>query len=130
MDRRAPIIVAGRVLCISAFMPALLGCEQQSPAGQRLTAGDAKAGRQVIATIECGVCHQIPGIVGANGIVGPSLEGFGQRKLIGGIVPNEPAFLQQWLQDAPSLAPNTGMPELPLSDNEARDVAAYLYTLR
>jgi dihydrodipicolinate synthase/N-acetylneuraminate lyase len=31
--------------------------------------------------------------------------------------------------DAPSMAPDTGMPPIPLTEEEARDVAAYLYTL-
>jgi cytochrome c1 len=88
------------------------------------------AGRTVVATLDCGVCHDIPGIVGADGIVGPPLAGFGRRTLIAGLLPNEPDLLAQWVRDAPSLVPNTGMPDLPISDAEAANVAAFLYTLR
>lgn len=92
--------------------------------------GDVAAGRTVVATLDCGVCHDIPGIVGADGIVGPPLAGFGRRTLIAGLLPNEPDLLAQWVRDAPSLVPNTGMPDLPISDAEAANVAAFLYTLR
>ena len=109
----------------------LTGCSQVGPGGdQRLTGATAKAGRSAIAEVGCGICHVIPGIPGAHGIVGPSLAGFGRRQLIGGVAPNQPAVLVQWVRDAPSVAPNTGMPEIPLTDAQARDVAAYLLTLR
>ena len=109
----------------------LAACEQaEAPAQQRMIGADPEAGRAAIAAVACGICHVIPGIRGANGVVGPSLAGFGQRQLIGGVAPNQPAVLAQWVRDAPSIAPNTGMPELPLTESQARDVAAYLFTLR
>jgi mono/diheme cytochrome c family protein len=100
------------------------------PDEQRVIGGDVVAGRAVIAAIECGVCHRIPGIRGANGIVGPPLDDFGRRQFIAGLAPNRPAVLVRWVRDAPSIAPNTGMPELPLTEDQARHVAAYLYSLR
>jgi len=96
----------------------------------RVLGGDPRLGRAIVAAIECGVCHQIPGIEGAHGIVGPPLEDFGERPFIGGVIPNQPELLVQWVKDAPSLDPDTGMPELPLTHEEARHVAAYLLTLR
>ena len=80
--------------------------------------------------IECGAGHSIPGIAGADGVGGPLLEKFRERKPIGGVGPNEPAMLMRWVRDAPSIAPHTGMPGLPLTDEAARDIAAYLHTLR
>ena len=109
----------------------LAACDQaQVPAPQRVIGADQEAGREVIAEVACGICHVIPGIRGANGIVGPSLAGFGRRQLIGGVAPNQPAILIQWVKDAPSIAPGTGMPDLPLTEAQARDVAAFLLTLR
>ena len=35
----------------------------------------------------------------------------------------------RWIRDAPSLSPGTAMPAMPVSDAQARDIAAYLYTL-
>jgi cytochrome c1 len=80
--------------------------------------------------VGCGACHAIPGIQGADGIVGPSLDTFARRSLIGGVVANRPGQLVRWVREAPALAPDTGMPAMPITENEARDIAAYLYTLR
>lgn len=113
------------------LLASLSACNQaDAPAGQRLVAGDAEAGRSIIAQVECGVCHSIPGVTGARGIVGPPLEEFGRRQFIAGFLPNQPGLLARWVREAPSLVPETGMPDMPLSEDQARDVAAYLYTLR
>ncbi|HUE46350.1 MAG TPA: cytochrome c class I [Aestuariivirgaceae bacterium] len=108
---------------------ALAGCEAETPSRAEST-GDPDKGRTVIAGVGCGVCHEIPGVSGASGIVGPSLRRFSGRTLIGGVHVNEPQVLVSWLRDAPELSPGTGMPEMPISEQEARDAAAYLYTLR
>jgi cytochrome c len=97
---------------------------------QRIVGGDPATGRSIVAAVECGVCHVIPGIAGADGIVGPPLTEFAHRQFIGGVVPNHAGTLVQWVQDPSSLAPETGMPALGLSEDEARHVAAYLLTLR
>jgi cytochrome c1 len=111
----------------AVLLPVLSGCSE--PRDPRLL-GDPAAGAALISRIECGVCHTIPGIPGARGIVGPALEHFARRSLIGGVVPNSPGLLVEWIRDAPSLAPDTAMPPMPLDELEARDIAAYLYTLR
>jgi mono/diheme cytochrome c family protein len=95
-----------------------------------LVRGNSEAGRAVILDVACGVCHVIPGVPGARGAVGPSLDGFAQRSFIGGVTANRPANLMRWVRDAPSISPETGMPSMPLSEEQAVDVAAYLYTLR
>ncbi|WP_230530875.1 c-type cytochrome [Microvirga roseola] len=100
------------------------------PQVQRIVGGDPAIGRAIAAAYECGVCHVIPGIRGAHGIVGPPLTDFARRQYIGGIVPNHPTVLVRWVKDAPSIAPNTGMPSFDMTEDEARHVAAYLYTLR
>ncbi len=106
---------------------ALAACGQ--PPAQA-TDGDAQAGRSLIARFDCGVCHTIPGIAGARGKVGPSLDGFAERAYIAGSLPNRPRVLMDWVRRAPEMAPNTAMPPFPFTDREALDVAAYLYTLR
>ncbi|MBM1170022.1 c-type cytochrome [Microvirga arabica] len=129
-----------RIVSAALFMM-LAGCNDDGSAQKasqpldelritRVAGGEPERGRRIIAAYECGVCHVIPGVQGAHGIVGPPLTGFGRRQFIGGVVPNEPSLLVRWVQDAPSIAPHTGMPDLGLSDEEARHVAAYLYTLR
>jgi mono/diheme cytochrome c family protein len=125
-------IGTGFVRCaVGALLLGVSGCSQNDvPVHQRISDGNPERGRLMIGKIGCGVCHEIPGIRGARGIVGPSLAKFGPRALIGGVAPNRPEQLVRWVRDAPSLAPNTAMPSLPLSEDDARHVAAYLYSLR
>ncbi len=94
------------------------------------TGGDVHRGAELINQYRCGACHLIPGIHDARGMVGPPLIYFGQRTFIAGEVPNSPANLVQWIRSPKSIEPGTAMPDLGLSEQEARDVAAYLYTLR
>lgn len=101
-----------------------VGVQQQPIAG-----ADADRGRRAIQRVACGACHKIPGVSWPEGRVGPSLDGFADQALIAGRFPNEPQILAQWVRNAPALAPQTGMPPMPLSEQEARDVVAYLYTL-
>lgn len=91
-----------------------------------------KNGVKVILQRGCGSCHVIPNIPGASGTIGPSLEGIGSRDPIaGGVVPNTSADdLAKWIQNPGALKPGTAMPTLGLSDQEARDAATYLRTLK
>lgn len=94
-----------------------------------LTGGDPRCGLATIERVGCGACHEIPGVVGVSGRVGPSLAGFGTRAYIGGVAANRPDHLVRWLMDPRVLSPRSAMPALGLGPDEARDVAAYLYTL-
>lgn len=78
----------------------------------------------------CAACHAIPGVNWPEGGLGPSLAGFGEQGLIAGQLPNRPDVLARFVREAPALLPGTTMPAMPLNEKEARDVAAYLYTLR
>jgi cytochrome c1 len=62
--------------------------------------------------------------------VGPSLEGIASRSYLAGRLPNEPLSLIRWIRHPREVDPETAMPELNVSDADARDMAAYLYTLR
>jgi sulfur-oxidizing protein SoxX len=115
---------------VALLLATLAACGSGIPPDRRVVEGDPLRGRQWIATVGCGVCHTIPGVDGANGVVGPSLAGVGRRNLLAGVLPNQPDLMTRWVRDAPSLLSETGMPEMPLSEEEAEDVAAYLYTLR
>lgn len=94
------------------------------------TGGDARHGREVIQAYGCGACHVIPGIHAADGLVGPPLYFFSRRTMIAGELPNTPDNLVRWIMNPPSVEPGTAMPSLGLTDQQARDAAAYLYTLR
>jgi cytochrome c553/cytochrome c2 len=94
-------------------------------------AGDPARGRAIVASGEhgCTACHAIPGIRGARGIVGPPLGGLARRSFLAGQLPNNADVLVAFLRDPAALAPRTGMPDVGLSDQQARDIAAFLLTL-
>ncbi|HVW11715.1 MAG TPA: c-type cytochrome [Bryobacteraceae bacterium] len=110
----------------------LSSCEdgRAMPGYQPRTGGVASRGAVVIVQKGCGSCHTIPGIRGANGLVGPPLMFFGRRTMIAGEVPNTTENLVRWVRSPQSVESGTAMPNLGLTYEDARDVAAYLYTLR
>lgn len=96
----------------------------------RVPDGDAERGRRALAELECGACHVIPGVPGAWGHVGPTLAEYPRNVYIAGKHPNVPEVLVQFVRDAPSLAPDTAMPAIEMTETQARDIAAYLYSLK
>jgi mono/diheme cytochrome c family protein len=91
--------------------------------------GDPVAGRQALQQYLCVTCHAIPGIVGANRHVGPPLGGIAGRKYIAGVLPNTPANMVYWIRKPTEVAPLSAMPDLGVTEQDARDIAAFLYTL-
>jgi mono/diheme cytochrome c family protein len=105
----------------------LVACVPERDYQPRVTDGDKDRGRAALLRYECGVCHVIPGIPDAVGKVGPALDNYSRRSYVAGKFPNEPETLARWIVDAPSMAPRTAMPAIAMSDQEAKDMAAYLY---
>lgn len=91
--------------------------------------GEPGRGRALVGGYGCGGCHIVPGVPGAVGRVGPSLANFAGRAYLAGSLPNAPDTLVRWLRDPQALRPGTAMPDLAVSERDARDLAAYLYTL-
>ncbi|MFN4295651.1 MAG: c-type cytochrome [Brevundimonas sp.] len=92
-------------------------------------AGDPQHGLEVMNRVGCGSCHAIPGVDWPEGQVGPPLNAMGRRALIGSGLPNRPETLIPYLIDAPSVDEGSPMPPMPITEEEARDIAAYLYGL-
>ena len=97
---------------------------------QAVMGGDVGRGVQAIGTYGCGSCHVIPGADGATGTAGPPLQSFARRTLIAGDVANTPDHLVAWIMTPQATKPGTVMPNLGVRPADARDIAAYLYTLR
>jgi mono/diheme cytochrome c family protein len=91
---------------------------------------DPARGRLALGQYGCVTCHRIPGAVGANAPVGPPLQGMGSRTFIAGILPNTPANMQRWLRHPQSISAHNAMPDLGVSERDARDIGAYLDTLK
>ena len=120
--------VALAFMCVSACTACIR--EEEAPPDRRVRGGDADRGKQQIVAYGCGSCHVIPGITGANGMVGPPLTSWSQRRIIAGEVANTPDNLVYWITVPQSIEPGVAMPNLGVSDGQARDIAAYLYTLK
>lgn len=112
-----------------ALLPPIGACQGREP-GVTVVGGNPHAGKEAIVAFGCGACHTIPGVAGAQGMVGPPLAQFARRAYIAGEVPNTQRSLIQWIMTPQSIEPGTAMPNLGVSQAQARDVAAYLYTLR
>jgi cytochrome c len=96
----------------------------------QITGGDVDRGKQAIVRYHCGACHVIEGVGEANGQAGPALDGIAQRAEIAGRLSNTPPNLIRWIRFPQTISPGGGMPDLGVGASEARDIAAYLYTLK
>ena len=115
----------------AALLCLLAACHpQDEQTARELTGGDPRAGRKAIARYGCGGCHEIPGVDNASGLVGPSLAKIGDRMMLAGQLPNQPDNMIKWIRDPQSAEPGTAMPDMHVTEKDARDIAAYLYTLR
>lgn len=117
-------------LCALAL---LAGCDddrRRAETARALTGGDPARGRLAIRHHGCGSCHTIPGVGRADGRVGPSLAGIGDRLYLAGRLPNTPANLITWIRHPQAVEPGNAMPEMGVTEEDARDIAAHLYTSR
>jgi mono/diheme cytochrome c family protein len=112
-----------------ALLLMLSACKPPPEERHHMPQANAARGREIIGRVGCASCHTIPGIRWPEGRVGPDLHGFANSNLIAGELPNRPDILAAYVRQAPAVLPGTTMPAMPISEGEARDVAAYLYTL-
>lgn len=130
---RGRLSVRVRPLLLAAALAApLVACARSAARTEaaRLTGGDPERGGALIRHYGCGSCHTIAGIPGANSLVGPPLAGNRGRVYIAGVLKNTPENLAWWIQAPQAVDSLTAMPTLGVTPAEARDIAAYLYSLR
>jgi cbb3-type cytochrome oxidase cytochrome c subunit len=87
-------------------------------------AGDAENGKKLFTVRGCLGCHEVSGIEGSGhdwSNFGPALDGAAGKL--------KPEWIFAWIQDPKSMWPETKMPDLRLTPEEAADVTAYLMTL-
>lgn len=106
---------------------AVAACKPPPEDRQSMPTADPQKGLRAIERVGCGSCHSIPGVDWPQGSAGPALDGLAARALIAGRLPNRPDVLAAYIRNAPALIPGSGMPAMPVSQDEARDIAAYLY---
>ena len=119
-------------LAVLALMLAGAACDRE-PADRsmrQLTGGDSRRGRQIVRAYGCTACHLIPGVPGPDARVGPPLAGIASRAFIAGVLPNQPGNMIRWIRDPQGVGQRTAMPDMGVSERDARDIAGYLSTLR
>jgi len=122
--RWIPLVMAAVVACQSA------SARERAEEAAALTGGDPARAPALMRRYGCTSCHSIPGIQGATGLVGPPLAGIASRSYIAGVLTNDPQHMIRWILDPKGVDSLTAMPVTGVSEGEARDIAAYLYTLR
>lgn len=110
--------------------PAPPACGAATDAALAEAPADAARGRRALYQYACNACHIIPGVTGSRVHVGPPLEGIGSRRLIAGVLPRNPETMALWLMRTHQAKPGTAMPAMGVAPQDARDMAAYLETLR
>lgn len=105
------------------------GRREEAPRVRQVSGGTPELGRVAFQKYGCGGCHRIPGVPQADGRVAPPLTDFADRAYVAGVVPNEPDALVKWIVDPHEVNPGTAMPDLAVTEADARHMAAYLYTL-
>jgi cytochrome c len=118
-----------RVLALLACA-ALAACQTRaSPPRRQVSGGEPGPGRHAFLKYGCGGCHAVPGVRGAHGRVAAPLDAFGQRAFVAGVLSNTPDNLITWIMFPQQVNPKTAMPNLGVDEQDARDIAAFLYSL-
>ncbi len=121
----------GAAVALLAVAPGCLrDVDHEREASLMTHGGDPRKGRALIQHYGCGSCHKIPGVPGATGGVGPKLEGVQTQSYIAGVLQHTPDNLIRWVRDPQGVDPRTAMPNLGVSERDARHIVAYLYTLK
>lgn len=134
-----PLVIA------AGFVLALAGCMSPQPAPPRAPTpgpvfaelraapgvpGNPNNGLTLFTSKGCGACHTVLRIPNANGAAGPNLTNMVLRPTIAGDqIQTTPENLARWIVNPPALKSTTQMPILGITDQEARDLAAFLYSL-
>jgi len=134
-ERRVRLGVTGTasrllVLAIAAALFTTACTDANAKQAEQLTGGSVSRGRTAIGKYGCAACHTIPGIEGATAVVGPPLSNIAIRQYLGGHLINTPDNMIKWIQHPQAIDPKNAMPEMGIGDQDARDITAYLYTLR
>lgn len=122
-------MLARVALVLGVVLAAGCGTTDEQPPPQ-VPDGNPERGRGLAEHYGCASCHTIPGVPEADAHVGPPLTQFGRRSYIAGILPNTGDNLQRWIRDPQGVLPGNAMPDMGVTREDARDLAAYLFTLR
>jgi cytochrome c1 len=129
-------ILAGVLVAIVAIVAGVYLYHQarysaeQRQAAIAATGGQPDRAPQLLKLYGCTGCHTLPGGTEPAGQVGPDLVNIARRLYVGGVVTNTPDNLVAFIVDPRAIDPKSAMPRTGITEGEARDVAAYLYSIK
>ena len=88
------------------------------------------AGAALMADFGCGTCHSIPGVPGADRPGRPAARQYRRANDSCWISVQYPDNMIAWLERPQSIVPGNAMPNMEINDHDAKDITAYLLTLR
>ncbi|MBN72535.1 MAG: cytochrome c oxidase subunit II [Gimesia sp.] len=104
--------------------------QQKKPEATTLISPLATAGREYFFKATCPRCHKIAG-TSAQAMIGPDLTHFATRSEIGsGVLTNSTENLTLWLKNPQAVKPGCKMPNFKLSEQNLKQLVAYLETLK
>jgi cytochrome c2 len=110
-----------------ALLMAASGCDRQ-PQQRAANPAEMERGRVALANYGCAACHSIKGMHAPDRTVGPPLEHISKNSYIAGVLPNNSASMARWIMTPRRISPGTAMPDLGVTADDARAMAAYLYS--
>jgi cytochrome c len=123
-----------RTVAVIALLATMAAACTRAPGEERarieVPGGDPREGLRLITYYGCNACHVVPGVRDVEGLVGPPLVRWSRRVYIAGHLHNTPDHLIHWIHSPESIRPGTAMPNVGATPQEARHMAAYLFTLR
>ena len=129
--RHLPVRIAGLTALIivvvigaaaSYWMRTKASEREQQAAG--LTGGNVARAPEILRQYGCVACHTVRGVAAAGGLLGPNLSD--REKLL----TKKPQELIAYIVNPKASNPKTVMPTTGISEPEARDIVAYLLSLR
>jgi cytochrome c2 len=96
---------------------------------REVTQGNPRHGRKAMQKYGCISCHTIDGL-SSEALVGPPLTRMAGRSYIAGSMPNNPVNMIHFIQHPRKVRTDGAMPEMGVTNQDARDMAAYLYQFR
>jgi cytochrome c len=116
-----------RIAFVALALGMLAGCSPGKPAAG--VGGDPVRGKIAVTQYACQSCHMIPGVPGSKVYVGRPLGELAKRKVLVGTLENDQDNLVRWIRDPQAIDPHTAMPNMGVSERDARDISAFLLGL-
>jgi cytochrome c oxidase subunit 2 len=99
--------------------------QPDAPAGARDP--QYATGEKLFLSKGCVACHSLQAVDAPKGMVGPNLANVGARSYIAaGTLKNTDANLSRWIRDPQAIKKGVLMPNLGLTEDEARSLVAFL----